>query len=117
MLSGRREEFSLEYPCHSPTEQRWFVGRVTRFPADWPPQAVISHENITERKQAEEALRLRDRAVAASSSDIVITDPNEPDNPLAYVNPTFERIAGYPAQEALGRNCRFCSAPTGSSRP
>lgn len=107
VLSGRQEEFVLEYPCHSPTEQRWFVGRVTRFPADGPPRAVVAHENITERKQAEEALRLRDRAIAASSNGIVITDPNQPDDPIIYVNPAFASMTGYSAQETLGSNCRF----------
>jgi PAS domain S-box-containing protein len=107
VLSGRREEFALEYPCHSPAEQRWFVGRVTRFPADGSPRAVIAHENITERRQAEEALRLRDRAIAASSNGIVITDPNQTDDPIIYVNSAFASITGYSAQETLGRNCRF----------
>ena len=52
-------------------------------------------------------LRLLDRAVTASTNSIVITDPNQPDDPLVYVNPAFERTTGYPAEEALGRNCRF----------
>ena len=51
--------------------------------------------------------RLLDRAVAASSNGIVITDPNLPDNPIVYVNPAFERISGYGVDEVLGRNCRF----------
>lgn len=25
-LAGRREEFALEYPCHSPAERRWLWG-------------------------------------------------------------------------------------------
>jgi PAS domain S-box-containing protein len=107
VLSGRREEFALEYPCHSRTEQRWFVGRVTRFPSGSPTRAVVAHENVTPRKRAEEALRLRDMAIAASSNGIVITDPSQPDNPITYVNPAFERISGYSAQEVLGRNCRL----------
>ena len=52
-------------------------------------------------------LRLLDRAVSASTNSIVITDPNQPGDPLVYVNPAFERTTGYPAEEALGRNCRF----------
>ena len=27
----QRDEFKLEYPCHSPEKDRWFVLRVTRF--------------------------------------------------------------------------------------
>jgi PAS domain S-box-containing protein len=52
-------------------------------------------------------LRLLERAVTASTNSIVITDSNQPDAPLVYVNPAFERTTGYTAEEALGRNCRF----------
>ncbi|CAA9392721.1 MAG: hypothetical protein AVDCRST_MAG22-710 [uncultured Rubrobacteraceae bacterium] len=57
VLSGRRESFELEYPCHSPTERRWFIGRVTPYFRDERPGVVVAHENITARKLAEEALR------------------------------------------------------------
>jgi PAS domain S-box-containing protein len=59
------------------------------------------------RPASEEMRRLLDRAVAASSNGIVITDPKLPDNPIIYVNPAFERISGYAVQEVLGLNCRF----------
>jgi PAS domain S-box-containing protein len=52
-------------------------------------------------------LRLLERAVTASTNSISITDPNQPDDPLVYVNPAFERMTGYPAKQVLGRNCRF----------
>jgi PAS domain S-box-containing protein len=51
--------------------------------------------------------RLLDRAVAASSNGIVITDPKLPDDPIVYVNPAFEKTTGYPIEEVIGRNCRF----------
>ena len=38
---------------------------------------------------------------------VVISDPSRPDNPLIFVSEEFERQTGYPAAEALGRNCRF----------
>ncbi len=71
VLDGRIEEFAMEYPCHSPTEKRWFVARATRFLAgDVAEGAVVAHEDITERKLAEETLheseeRLRLAAEAA----------------------------------------------------
>ena len=52
-------------------------------------------------------LRLLDRAVTASTNSIVITDPSQPDDPIVYVNPAFERTTGYAAEEVVGRNCRF----------
>ena len=47
VLEGRRSHFSLEYPCHSPTEERWFVMHVSTVGGE-QPGAVVSHVNITE---------------------------------------------------------------------
>jgi PAS domain S-box-containing protein len=63
--------------------------------------------DITERKQADEQLRINLRALEASAFPILIVDAQAPDMPLSYVNPAFERVTGYTAPEALGRNCRF----------
>jgi PAS domain S-box-containing protein len=63
--------------------------------------------DITQRRLDEEELRLRNRAVAASTNGIVITDPNLPDDPIIYVNPAFARMTGYSEEEVLGKNCRF----------
>jgi diguanylate cyclase (GGDEF)-like protein/PAS domain S-box-containing protein len=60
-----------------------------------------------ERKQAEARLRLMERAIAASSNGIVLTDANQPNNPIIYVNPAFEAMTGYTAREVVGHNCRF----------
>ncbi|HWG89676.1 MAG TPA: PAS domain S-box protein [Candidatus Thermoplasmatota archaeon] len=57
VLEGRQDHFYLEYPCHGPTEQRWFILRATRFPGDGPPRCVVAHENITARRLAEDALK------------------------------------------------------------
>jgi PAS domain S-box-containing protein len=38
---------------------------------------------------------------------MVVTDPSLPDHPMMAVNPAFERLTGYAADEVVGRNCRF----------
>jgi PAS domain S-box-containing protein len=43
----------------------------------------------------------------ASNSSVVITEPAAGENPIVYANPAFERMTGYPAPEAVGRDCRF----------
>ena len=42
---------------------------------------------------------------------VCLTDPNQPDNPIVYANAAFLRLTGYPADEVLGRNCRFLQGP------
>src|SRR5215208_3880077 len=47
VLCSREERFAMEYPCHSPTQRRWFVGRVERFANGDSPMAVVAHEKVT----------------------------------------------------------------------
>jgi diguanylate cyclase (GGDEF)-like protein/PAS domain S-box-containing protein len=46
-------------------------------------------------------------AIANITTGVVITDPNQPDNPIMFVNPSFTSITGYTLEEVVGRNCRF----------
>lgn len=55
VLQGQRNLFTLEYPCHSPTEQRWFSMTVTPLPQ--ASGAVVVHTNITQRHLAEDQVR------------------------------------------------------------
>ncbi|WP_200230183.1 PAS domain-containing protein [Rubrivivax gelatinosus] len=52
VLEGRLPRFCMEYPCHSPREQRWFSVTVTPLGSDGRG-AVVSHANISERRRAE----------------------------------------------------------------
>ena len=72
VLGGRKERFELEYPCHSPTQRRWFLGRVSRLPQVGPPRAVVAHEDITDRRRHEEERarrRLREAATRARADE------------------------------------------------
>ena len=50
VLSGTEEGFAMEYPCHSPTERRWFVSSVGRLADGDTPLALVAHENVTGRR-------------------------------------------------------------------
>jgi PAS domain S-box-containing protein len=56
VMNGEQPVFGLEYPCHAPTESRWFAMRVHAL-SGTRPGIVIAHEDITDRRRAEEALR------------------------------------------------------------
>jgi PAS domain S-box-containing protein len=81
VLLGRRNEFQLEYACHSLVQQRWFIMRATPFAAPHPMRVVVSHENITERKLAEEALQAADR----HKGEFIAVLSHELRNPLAPI--------------------------------
>ena len=57
MTTGEWPGFYLEYPCHSPSAQRWFGLRITRFETDRSVRVVVAHDDITARKLAERALQ------------------------------------------------------------
>lgn len=57
VITGVLDNFYFEYPCNSPDEKRWFMMRITSFEQQGTPFYVISHQNITERKLAEEDVR------------------------------------------------------------
>ncbi len=56
VIRGDSQRFSFEYPCQTPMQLYWFNMIVTPFSGD-SGHVVVAHENITERKLAEEQLR------------------------------------------------------------
>ena len=50
-------------------------------------------------------------AVRATRMPMVITDPNQIDNPIVFANEAFQRMSGYGRSEIIGRNCRFLQGP------
>ena len=70
-------------------------------------RAVGGMLDVTQRHRDEASLRLLRRAIEATDNGIVIADAREPDQPVVYVNPAFEQMTGYAADELLGRNCRI----------
>ncbi len=68
VLEGRLPEFTLEYPCHSPTEEQWFELRVTPW-RDGPRRgAVVMHLDVSRRKADEFTLASAERFVHESEA-------------------------------------------------
>jgi diguanylate cyclase (GGDEF)-like protein/PAS domain S-box-containing protein len=89
-------EYSLRYGI-------WY--EVTAYPQ--PDGLSIYFRDVTERVLAEQKLRLHERAIEASTNAIMITTGRRHRYSIVHVNPAFEKITGYTAQEVIGRDARF----------
>lgn len=104
-------EFYMEYPCHSPTERRWYIVRVSRF--DWYGRIrlIVAHQNVTELKETQLQLaesRAYTQAVLDNVVDGIITvDKN---GFIETVNPAAALIFGYEAGELVGKNIELLVA-------
>ncbi|NUN69027.1 MAG: PAS domain-containing protein, partial [Bacteroidetes bacterium] len=67
-------------------------------------------QQFTRKHEAEETVRIYEMAVRSTSDGIVISDATRPDNPIIFCNQAFLQTTGYPAEEVIGKNCRFLQA-------
>lgn len=51
VLQGEANAFTLEYPCHSPKEERWFRLTITAVEAGKREGAVVMHVDVTQEHQ------------------------------------------------------------------
>ncbi len=85
LLAGTQEKCAVEYPCHAPNRQRWFLMHAQRF--NYGHRGVIlSHMDITERKRAESLLREQDNR----KDEFLATLAHELRNPLAPIRTGLE---------------------------
>lgn len=114
VLAGRRQRFELEYPCHSPTEQRWFVVRVARMAGPGAPRIVVAHDDVTALKQVQETLRqseamLRDLASSLPGAVFQLLHLAAGGWRFSYFSPGIETLFGLTPEtvcadiHALGR--------------
>jgi PAS domain S-box-containing protein len=74
---------------------------------------VVMAQDITQRREAEETLRLLNSAVLQSNEAILITDADLdlPGPRIVFVNPAFTAMTGYTAAEVLGETPRILQGP------
>ena len=97
-------EFTIEYPCVTATEEFWFSARVTRFCGN-SKYIVIAHVNITASKRIEEALHQSEenyRELVENTGAFMLRMAL--DGTVTYFNHYAETFFGYRAEEILGRH-------------
>jgi diguanylate cyclase (GGDEF)-like protein/PAS domain S-box-containing protein len=113
VLDGRLSAFTLEYPCHSTAERRWFV--LYGLPLQGTEKgAVLIHHNVTERHQAEAHLRANEkyyRMLAENMVDIVWQADRE--MRFTYINYADRRLRGFDRDEVIGHSIMDTLTPEG----
>ncbi len=67
--------------------------------------------DISDRREAETAIRIRDSALLAAPHGVFIADARQRDFPIIYANQAALILTGYSEAEILGRNCRLLQGP------
>lgn len=71
-------------------------------PEQSPPVFTAIVQDISDRKQKEGMIKLRDRAIEALDVGVSITDARKADHPLVYINKALCKLTGYSSDELLG---------------
>lgn len=75
--------------------------------ADFPPPPTIS--DTTRPIDASNDIFFA--AVETTRMPMIVTDPNQPDNPIVFSNNAFAKMTGYRMEDIVGKNCRFLQGP------
>ncbi|MEJ7837872.1 MAG: EAL domain-containing protein [Thermomicrobiales bacterium] len=105
ILDGRRARFSIEYPCHAPDEERWYVVTATATALATGRGAILLHSNSTEMHHALDHADDQERrfsTLVRYASDIVTI--LKADGSATFVSPSLEPLLGYRPNEMVGNN-------------
>jgi diguanylate cyclase (GGDEF)-like protein/PAS domain S-box-containing protein len=102
VLAGEKEHFYLEYPCHSPNQQRWFSMNVSPL-QDSVGGVVVCHENITERKMTEKKLAERESIMATVLENVrAYIFLKDTQGRYTYVNKPCLELWDLPIEKVIG---------------
>ncbi len=104
VMGLRVNEFYMEYPCHSPTQRRWYIVRVSRFTWYGNIRLIIAHQNVTELKETQIQLsesRAYTQAVLDNVVDGIVTVDKS--GRIETINPAAAQIFGYEMQDLIGQ--------------
>jgi PAS domain S-box-containing protein len=107
VLERRLPDFTCEYPCDSPLQQRWFSMTVMPLGENVNTGAVITHIDITERKRSieqVEMLLLEQKSILDSR---VVGIAKLKDRRYMWVNPALAAMLGYSPDEMIGKSSRI----------
>ncbi|MCH8537218.1 MAG: EAL domain-containing protein [Alkalimonas sp.] len=106
-LQGSPQSYELHLSRHNGLQLTLQLSQMPIHSDHQVTGVFVIAKDLSEKLRNQETLRLFKRAVESSSNGVIIADARQADQPIIFVNKAFERITGYSAAEAQGRNCRF----------
>lgn len=110
VIAGRTRQFSLEYPCDSPNEQRWFLAQALAVQGASQARVLISHEEVTERARAPLLMALPLESLPAAPDVHQILDKLpygvallDNRGRIAFANPALASLLGETPARCRGR--------------
>ncbi len=102
VINGKVDHFSLEYPCHSPSKNRWFLLHVSLLQYE-NGGVVVSHTDITDRRVSEEAMKKSEEKFRSLSNSVPqhvwTADAN---GSINFYNQSVFEFSGLPMEELKG---------------
>jgi PAS domain S-box-containing protein len=116
ILAGAAAEFSMEYPCHGDSVERWFVMRATPYSGAGDARVVVNHSDVTQRREAQNEIATQAALLDEIDAAVVATDN---DRRISHWNRGAEHLYGWTSAEVLGRQADEVVIPikTGVSEP
>jgi len=74
VLTGERKQFAFEYPRHSTRSRRWYLAKATRIPGEGALRVVVSHDEITPIKRAEQILSIEKQVLELLAADHPVSE-------------------------------------------
>lgn len=105
VLAGEASAYNTEYPCHSSTQQRWFLMTVTPLLDANTHGAVVMHLDISERVRIERDLRESDRRLSNMLDNVeLVSVMLDAHARIVYCNDFFLRLTGWQRDDVIGSN-------------
>lgn len=112
VLQGRLPCFTLDYPCHSTTEERWFRLTVTPLQKGYHSGAVVAHTNITESRKAKQSIQESEEHFRATFEQAAMGIAHVGlDGGFLRVNEKLCAITGFSREELLAKNFADLTLP------
>ena len=111
VLGGKTSSFSMDYPCHSSTELRWFHLTATPLRTDGSPGAIVAHTDVSRRALAESTTEWTPGCFRPWSTPRPFVFVKDLQGRYLLCNEAFARFAGRSVHEIVGKSAAALFPP------